>query len=372
MNSKAAFFFATLLVIHLTFAIFLFLIKRIFHRKEVAWIAWVLLLKAILSIGPALLMFDVDISWTAYLTGTLRVTLLPLTFLYLKKLSEKHKGLTKSDLWHFLPAALSIVLTLILVPGHAHEIVGQQNETLQSTMKMIWENNLYHNILAGTSRTICFGQAILYSALIVRLYKKYMRVIKDNYSLISHYNALWIKWVIVMILLQVFFEGFGLLGIYNIPFFMPVAFSFQIIYAFFFIIHVTIQKDLSPIFHENNDSSPVLQDNETTQIIDRFRLEKIFLKPDISLDEMAQQLSISRPKLTQVIKNAGYDNFYHFINHHRIEESKILLAKMPSNYVIDAVVEQAGFKSRSTFYRVFRQTTGKTPGEYASHTYSTS
>lgn len=101
MNSKAAFFFATLLVIHLTFAIFLFLIKRIFHRKEVAWIAWVLLLKAILSIGPALLMFDVDISWTAYLTGTLRVTLLPLTFLYLKKLSEKHKGLTKSDLWHF-------------------------------------------------------------------------------------------------------------------------------------------------------------------------------------------------------------------------------------------------------------------------------
>jgi hypothetical protein len=45
-----------------------------------------------------------------------------------------------------------------------------------------------------------------------------MRVTKDNYSLISQYNAMWIKWVVVMILMQVFFEGFGLLGIYSIPF----------------------------------------------------------------------------------------------------------------------------------------------------------
>lgn len=368
MNSRAAFFFAILLVIHLTFAIFLFLIRKIFHRKGVAYIAWALLLKAILSLGPALLMFDVDISWNAYVTGIVKVTILPFTYLYFKKLSENHKGLSRRDMWHFLPTAISIVLTLIVVPGHAHEIVGQQNETLGSTMKMVWENNLHHNILAVTSRIISFGQAILYSAWIVILYKKYVRVLKENYSLISYHNALWIKWVIVMILLQAFFEGFGLLGIYNFPFMFPAAFSFQIVYAFFFIIHATIQKDLAPIFHNTNETPPALQDEETKQIIERFQSEKIFLKPDISLDEMARKLGVSKNKLTQMIKEAGYANFYDFINSYRVEESKILLAKMPSHYVIDAIVEQAGFKSRSTFYRVFKQTTGKTPGEYASHT----
>ncbi len=367
MNSKAAFFFATLLVIHLTFAIFLFLIQRIFHRKEVAYIAGALLLKAILALGPALLMFDIDISWNAYLTGTVKVTILPLTYLYLKKLSENNKGLTRSDLWHFLPAAISVVLTLIVVPGHAHEIVGQKNETLQSTVKMVWENSLHHNILAVTSRIISFCQGILYPVWIVILYKKHVRVIKENYSLISYYNALWIKWVIVMILLQAFFEGFGLLGIYNIPFMFPAVFFFQFVYAFFFIIHATIQKDLSPIFNTIIETPPALHDQETKQIFDRFKSEKIFLKPDISLDEMARKLGISRNKLTQMIKGAGYANFYDFINYYRVEESKILLAKMPSHYVIDAIVEQAGFKSRSTFYRVFKQTTGKTPGEYASN-----
>lgn len=367
MNSRAAFFFAILCLVYLAFAVFLFLIRRIFHRKEVAYIAWALLLKAILSLGPALLMFDIDISWNAYVTGIVKVTILPFTYLYFKKLSENHKGLSRRDLWHFLPAAVSIVLTLIVVPGHAHEIVGQQNETLGSTMKMVWENNLHHNILAVTSRIISFGQAILYSAWIVILYKKYVRVIKENYSLIWYYNALWIKWVIVMILLQAFFEGFGLLGIYNFPFMFPAAFSFQIVYAFFFIIHATTQKDLAPIFHNTYDTPAVLQDEERKQIIDRFKSEKIFLKPDISLDEMARKLGISKNKLTQMIKEAGYANFYDFINSYRVEESKILLAKMPSNYVIDAIVEQAGFKSRSTFYRVFKQMTGKTPGEFASH-----
>ena len=326
---------------------------------------WSLFFKAILSLGPALLMFNLDISWSAYLTGTLKVSLIPLTYLYLKKLSSKSKGLTKKDLWHFLPALFSLILTLILVPGHASEIVGQSNETLKTTMKMLWENNLHHNILAVSCRIISFVQAILYSALVYILYKKYLILIKTNDSVISHYNAIWIKWVVAIMLLQGFFEGFALLGIYNFSLMPILGFAFQIIFAFFFMIHAIIQKDLSTFFDiDEREKDFVLHNSETQKIIQQFHQKELFLKPDISLNETAQQLSISKYKFTQIIKEAGYDNFYSFMNVHRIEKSKILLSEIPENYVIESIVAQSGFKSRSTFYRVFKQITGQTPSEF--------
>ena len=366
MNSKAAFFFLVLLIVQLMFAILLFLVSRIHHRKELSYMYMALFLKAVLSLGPALLMFNIDISWSAFLTGTLKVTFIPLTYLYLKKLSSRNKSLTKSDLWHFLPMALSIVLTLIFVPGHANEIAGQSNETLKSTMKMVWENSLHHNVLAISCRIMSFGQAIVYSFLVFKLYQKYLGIIKNNDSLISYYNGIWIKWVVVIMLLQGFFEGFALLGIYKLNFMLILGFPFQIIYAFFFVIHATIQKDLAPIFESYTKEPFTLNSLETQNLIDQFKAKKLFLIPDISLDETARQLDISKYKFTQVIKDAGYDNFYCFINEQRIETSKILLSKIPENFVIESIIEQSGFKSRSTFYRVFKQITGNTPSEFIS------
>lgn len=365
MNSKAAYFFATLLLVNLTFAILLFLLSKLQHRKGLSYIYWSLFLKAVLSLGPALLMFSTDISWSAYLTGSVKVTLIPLTYLYFKKLSSQDKSLKKNDLWHFLPTAISIVLTLILVPGHAHEIIGHSNETLKSTMTMIWDNRIHHNILATTSRIISFGQAVLYAFLVYQLYVKYLRVIKNNNSSISHYNAIWIKWVVIIFLLQGFFEGFALLGIYQFNFLLILAFVYQLVFAFFFVIHASLQKDLSNIFiNSTNETSPAIPSEEKSHFMQQFSEKELFLIPDISLEEVARKLNISKYELTQIIKEKGYSNFYNFINEHRIEKSKILLKEIPEDYVIESVIEQSGFNSRSTFYRVFKQTTGKTPGDF--------
>ncbi len=365
MNSKAAYFFAILLVINLSLAILLFLVSKIQYRRGFAYMYWTLFLKAVLSLGPALLMFQVDISWSAYLTGSVKVSLIPLTYLYLKKLSSHNKNLQKNDLWHFLPTVLSIILTLILVPGHAHEIVGQSNETLKSTVKMMWDNSLHHNILATTSRIISFGQTILYAVLVYRLYTKYVHVIKNNDSIMSYYNGLWIKWVVVIFLFQGFFEGFALLGIYHFSFMFLLGFVYQLIFSFFYMIHATIQKDMSPLFEDsNNDALADIHDDETNQLVNQFRRRELFLNQDISLGQTAQLLDISKNKLTQVIKERGYNNFYHFINDHRIEKSKKLLLEIPDEHVIESVIQQSGFSSRSTFYRVFKQITGLTPSAY--------
>jgi AraC-like DNA-binding protein len=370
MNSKAAFFFAILLIIYTAFAVLLFVISKVQHRKGLFYMYISFLLRGILSLGPALLMFHIDISWTAYLTGPIKVTLIPLTYLYIQKLSRENKIVAGNDLWHFIPFFVNTILTIIIVPGHAAEIVGQSNETLKSTIQMVWDDNFYHNILAIPCRIISYLQAILYSFLIYKLYRKYIYSIKNNDSFISHYNVVWIKWVVVIIILQGFFEGFALVGIYHLSFMYPLAFLFLVLYAFFFFIHAMQQKDLAGIMpHEPviNNTSVVNNSSiniENQSILDRFKKDKLYLIPDISLQEAANKLKISKTKLTQYIKDAGYDNFYIFINQYRVERSKMLLSKMPENYVIESVINQSGFKARSTFYRVFKEITGETPSGY--------
>ena len=234
MNSSFAFLFATLLVIYISFALLLFIISMVQEQKGLFYMYVSFFLRAIHMAGPALLMTDLNISWSAYLTGPVKVTLIPVTYLYIKKLSSFQKRLTRDDLWHFIPLFANLILTLIIVPGHANEIVGKSSEALSSSFKMVWDDNFYHNVLAIPCRIISFLQAILYSFLVYRLYKKYIQSIINNISLLSHYNVIWIKWVVIIILLQGFFEGFALLGIYHLPFMFLLAFLFSLLYAFFF------------------------------------------------------------------------------------------------------------------------------------------
>lgn len=57
-------------------------------------------------------------------------------------------------------------------------------------------------------------------------------------------------------------------------------------------------------------------------------------------------------------------SFYSFVNFYRVEKSKVLLKLIPDTYVIESIIEESGFNSRSTFFRVFKEFTGETPGHF--------
>ncbi|QGY46255.1 helix-turn-helix domain-containing protein [Maribellus comscasis] len=374
MNSVVAVFFMILLVLYFSFTVLLFTVGRIQKKKGLFYLYLSFFFRGLLSVGPALLMFHADISWTAYLTGPLRVSLIPLTYLYLEKLSEQDKRIRKKDLWHFIPLFVNIVLALILVPGHASDIVGQSDETLKSSVRMIWEDSPRHNILAVTCRVFLFLQAFIYPFLIYRLYKSYIKTIKNNSSLLKNTNAVWIRWVVFMMPFEVFFEGFGLLGIYNSSIVLVLFYIFTIFYAFFFFIHALQQGELSTSFSQQGSSvmdkgdiqfvKTSAKEDEFNEILEKFLENESYLKPELSFKELADNLNISKNKLSQIIKEQGSENFYMFVNYFRIERSKQLLTELPDNYVIESVISKSGFKARSTFYRVFKEIAGETPTNY--------
>lgn len=89
---------------------------------------------------------------------------------------------------------------------------------------------------------------------------------------------------------------------------------------------------------------------------------KAYLHPDISLALFAKEIKIPQRTLSRAINGyLGY-NFFEFINRMRIEEAKRLLLELDvKDYNIDSVYSDCGFRSRSTFFLVFKKMTGKSP-----------
>lgn len=92
---------------------------------------------------------------------------------------------------------------------------------------------------------------------------------------------------------------------------------------------------------------------------------KLYLDSQINLERFAEKIGL-RPRELSAIINSHYEkNFFEFINHHRIEEAKRLLADPKSvNLTILDILFQSGFNSQSAFQRFFKRLVGVAPSEY--------
>ncbi len=82
----------------------------------------------------------------------------------------------------------------------------------------------------------------------------------------------------------------------------------------------------------------------------------------ISLDDVAEELNVSKHYLSSIFKKETGENMSFFINKLRIEKAKQLL--LESDIKIKEVFEQVGYSDQQYFSKVFKKITGKTVAEY--------
>jgi len=114
-------------------------------------------------------------------------------------------------------------------------------------------------------------------------------------------------------------------------------------------------------------SSP--EHNEVEQRMkEAFQEKKLHLDPSFNTKKLAQLIEMPVEDLRIMIKNNHHCNVKDYINKMRIAEFK-LLAKQESNqvYNIEGLAKMSGFKSKATFYRVFKSKEGITPHEFISN-----
>ncbi|MBK1897541.1 helix-turn-helix domain-containing protein [Chryseobacterium paridis] len=93
--------------------------------------------------------------------------------------------------------------------------------------------------------------------------------------------------------------------------------------------------------------------------------EKPFINPNLTLNELAELLTVHPNYLSQVINSKENKNFYELINQRRIEEFLNKIVEPESKqYTFLAIAFDCGFNSKTSFNRNFKKYTGVTPTEY--------
>lgn len=92
---------------------------------------------------------------------------------------------------------------------------------------------------------------------------------------------------------------------------------------------------------------------------------KPFLNPKLTLSELSEISGINSHLLSRIINEKHNQNFFEYVNSHRIEEFKqIVKNEEKKSLTLLAMAYEAGFNSKTTFNTAFKKITNLTPREY--------
>ncbi len=105
---------------------------------------------------------------------------------------------------------------------------------------------------------------------------------------------------------------------------------------------------------------------ETARLKEVVEGEKLYLDPGLSRKQLAVRMDCSEVHISAVIGEGLGTTFYGYINRLRAEEARRMIDENRlESFTVEGLTREAGFKSKSTFYKAFREQTGMTPSDYA-------
>ncbi|MEL7123053.1 MAG: helix-turn-helix domain-containing protein [Bacteroidota bacterium] len=113
------------------------------------------------------------------------------------------------------------------------------------------------------------------------------------------------------------------------------------------------------------DSKTSLQNPLQKKLEHLINEEEIYANKNLKISDLAHLLDVSEKELSIFVHETYKLSFSDYLNFHRVEKVKALLASSEQNrFTLVALSEKAGFSSKSSFYAVFKKLTGLTPTQY--------
>lgn len=303
------------------------------------------------------------------LTEPFRFLFGPLLFLYTVSLTSKVFRLRKKHLWHLLPFLLDCLILLI----------GYHFQSYEMKSNFIKLGSYYTHSIFRINFFLFYTHFIIYLIGCLIIIKQYQKKLLNFLSSLDKAKLSWLK-LIVLVYILIWGIDF-LTGLINIKTFSTVFFlSLQIFSSFmiFLLANIMVFRGLQHpdlfIQTQLNDvekkykKSPLnqeLKNRYLNSLLDYIEREKPYRKFSLTLGELAQKTGIPLNYLSQVINELLNKNFYEFINEYRINEAIKMLSDpgQKGKSMLDILFE-VGFNSKSTFYTIFKQSTGMTPYAY--------
>lgn len=91
--------------------------------------------------------------------------------------------------------------------------------------------------------------------------------------------------------------------------------------------------------------------------------ERLFNRSEVNRQELAERLGTNLTYLTDAVRKGAGKGVREYIVDLRLKYAARMLVEEPS-LSVEHIAMEAGFNSRSTFFRVFRNYFGMSPNEY--------
>jgi len=140
--------------------------------------------------------------------------------------------------------------------------------------------------------------------------------------------------------------------------------SFFFILSIYLLINPEVLLGLSQVdFTKSKETKSIKK--LAAIIVSHVEKNQSFLNPNCSASQLAKELDVSHRNLSLAIDELNYKNFNDYINYQRLNFFLDLADEEDlSKYDIVGLASKAGFNSKPTFYRVFKERMKMTPNDY--------
>ncbi len=317
-----------------------------------------------------------------------KIVIPTLLFFYTKSLFfEDNQILKKHKIILFFPIlflALFIIPCSILDSTYQLFCFFSYYDYLEEVYKIIL---LYRKILP-LIRIISNMIAIAYLIMALGYFFKLKKVMQSNYSYIGFNNFVWIRFILIFPLIIVCVDS--IFAILEHFFFLERWQDTEIFTSCLLVVSILCMgyfgikqtKILVPYFlldnidDQNNETktpknkNPLSQlntefENLTQQLNEVFKTKKPYLNTDLTLGKLAQTVGTTDKKMSALLNQHLQISFYEFVNNYRIDAfKKALQENQYKDYTIEAISAECGFKSKASFYRIFKAKTNMSPVAY--------
>lgn len=230
---------------------------------------------------------------------------------------------------------------------------------------LLWVTHIetFYNILVGWSAV--YG--LYYAVWTIMTIPKYHKMLRERFSYDENINLNWLRtilcsffiilalWVVDSLIVNLYIECMYLIGAMIIWMFI-LSFIYR---------HESVISELTVAQASNNE--PVAEVNTETDDIG-IRIEHLmlvqqaYLIPTLKISDVARQIGSNRTYVSNWFNHSRQSTFFSYVNQLRIKHACKLLNS--TDMPLDAISQESGFNSKSSFYRIFKNLKNCTPNEY--------
>ena len=289
----------------------------------------------------------------------------PLLYLYTRSVMYSDFRLHGKSWLHLIP--VTIFPIYLAVTYHS---LGRENMEAGIYNYDILYRNGYFRLLVLMQESFI----VIYGLAALLLFREYHQGLKNNFSNIETIDRNWLRlliggflfistWKLLPPVFHLVDMGqaahlFGLTGNY-LDYFLVTAL------VFYSVAHSeVIHRVVSPQKTNRNEKGENFNDDQAEQIVNAMTQHKHYLEPELTLEQLAEQLRLPPRLVSNIINRKFSKNFFEFVNYYRVEEAKQIISTRPQAVSMTDVMADSGFNSKSAFNRFFKKYTGMTPTEF--------